>query len=198
MQRTTEVHYHEIAHMTSQTQALEGRFTEDGVHSAFGFSVVLVHDGIKTFRGSLDDVEATLTARPDGLSLEGTAKVESISIREPAEFRAHVLSEEFFDAENHPEVTFRSTSAELGDDGAARVKGELTIAGTTREVSAEGTWRGPVKGPNSLAHVAIGLETSFDRREFGFEWQMELPGGGEALAWEVGLNVHLELVQQGD
>jgi polyisoprenoid-binding protein YceI len=61
-----------------------------------------------------------------------------------------------------------------------------------------GTWRGPVKGPDSRPRVAIELETSFDRREFGFEWQMELPGGGEALGWEVGLNVHLELVRQDD
>jgi polyisoprenoid-binding protein YceI len=183
--------------MTStDTQVLDGRFTEDGIHSTFGFSVV--HNGINTFRGSLDDVAATLTAGPDGLSLEGTAKVESISIREPAVFRANVLSEAFFDAENHPEVTFRSTSVELGDDGAARVDGELTIAGTTREVSAEGTWRGPVKGFDSLARVAIELETSFDRRAFGFAWQMDLPGGGEAVAWEVGLDVHLELVQQDD
>jgi polyisoprenoid-binding protein YceI len=180
--------------MSTETHALEGRFTADGVHSAFGFSVV--HAGINTFRGSLDDVEATLTAGTDGLSLEGTAKVESISIREPAEFRAHVLSEAFFDADNHPTVRFKSTSLELGEDGAARVAGELTIAGTTREVSAGGTWRGPVKGPDSRPRVAIELETSFDRREFGIEWQMELPGGGEALAWEIGLDVHLELVQQ--
>jgi polyisoprenoid-binding protein YceI len=184
--------------MTSETQTLEGRFTEDGARSAFGFSIVVEFNGTRTFRGSLDDVAATLTAGPDGLSLEGIAKVESISIREPAEFRAHVLSEEFFDAGNHPEVTFRSTSVELDDDGAARVEGELTIAGITREVSAEGTWRTPVEGPDSLAHVAIELKTGFDRRDFGFEWQTELPSGGDALAWEVGLDVHLELVRQDD
>ena len=182
--------------MTSETQTLEGRFTEDGVHSAFGFSVV--YSGGSTFRGSLDDVEVTLSAGADGLSLEGTAKVESISIREPAQFRAHVLGKDFFDADNHPEVTFRSTSVELGDDGVARVEGELTISGTTREVSAEGAWRGPVKGPDSLAHVAIELETSFDRRDFGFEWQMDMLEGGDALTWEVGLDVHLDLVQQDD
>ena len=179
--------------MTSQTQALGGRFTEDGARSAFGFSVV--RNGSDTFRGSLDDVAATLTAGPDGLSLEGTATVESISIREPAEFRAHVLGEEFFDAGNHPEVTFRSTRVELAEDGAARVAGELTIAGATREIGAEGTWRRSLDG---RGRIAIDLETSFDRREFGFDWQMELLGGGDALAWEVGLDVHLELVRRDD
>src|SRR5919107_5048417 len=111
--------------MSSTTQALDGRFTDDGVNSTFGFSIV--RNGNDTFRGSLDDVAATLTAGPDGLALEGTAKVESISIREPAEFRAHVLSEEFFDAGNHPEVTFRSTSVDLAEEGTARVAGDLTI-----------------------------------------------------------------------
>jgi polyisoprenoid-binding protein YceI len=182
--------------MRTETQALEGRFTEDGVRSVFGFAVV--YNAIHTFRGLFGDVQAILAAGPDGLSLEGTARVESISIREPAEFRAHVLSEEFFDAENHREVTFSSTSVELGDDGAARVEGELTIAGTTRAVSAEGTWRTPAGEPDSRSRVAIDLETSFDRRDFGFEWQMDLPGGGEALAWDVALNIHLELVQQDD
>ena len=177
--------------MSPETQALEGRFTEDGGRSAFGFSIV--RNGGDTFRGSLDAVAAILTDGPDGLSLQGKATVESISIREPAEFRAHVLGEEFFDAEHHPEVTFRSTGVELDEDGAARVDGELTIAGTTREVSAKGTWRTSLDSPG---RVAIDLETSFDRREFGFDWQMELPGGGEALAWEVGLDVHLELVRQ--
>jgi polyisoprenoid-binding protein YceI len=180
--------------MTTDTRSLAGTFTEDGARSAFGFSVVYYFNGSKTFRGSLDDVEATLTALPDGLFLGGTAQVYSISIREPAELRAHVLSDDFFDADNHPEVTFRSTRVELADDGAARVEGDLTIAGTTREVSAQGTWR----GPDSLARVAIDLETSIDRRDFGFEWQMDVPGGGEALAWDVGLDVHLELVQQDD
>ena len=34
-----------------------------------------------------------------------------------------------------------------------------------------------------------------DRRDFGFDWQMELPGGGDALAYDVTLEVSLELVQ---
>ena len=177
--------------MSSTTQALDGRFTDDGVNSTFGFSIV--RNGNDRFRGSFDDVAATLTAGPDGLSLEGTAAVESISIREPAEFRAHVLGAEFFDAANHSQLAFRSTGVELGDDGAARVAGALTIAGATREVSAEGSW-----SLDSPGRITIELRTSFDRRHFGFDWQMELPGGGDALAWEVGLEVHLELVPHDD
>jgi polyisoprenoid-binding protein YceI len=180
--------------MTTETRPLEGTFTQDGARSGFGFSVVYFFQGSKTFRGSLDDVEATLTAGPDGLFLGGTAQVESISIQEPVELRAHVLSDDFFDADNHPEVTFRSTSVELREDGAARVEGELTIAGMTREVSGTGTW----SGPDAVGRVVIELATSIDRRDFGFEWQMDVPGGGLALAWQVDLDIHVELVRQED
>ena len=68
------------------TKAIEGTYEADQIHSVFGFSVV--HNGISTYRGSLDDVSATLHADGDGLELEGAAKVESISIHEPEEFRA--------------------------------------------------------------------------------------------------------------
>jgi polyisoprenoid-binding protein YceI len=175
------------------TRAIEGTYESDPVHSVFGFSVV--HNGISTFRGTLDDVSATLRADGDGLRLEGAAKVESISIRDPQEFRAHVLSEEFFDAANHPEVIFRSSSVELSEDGRARVEGELTVAGKSKPVTAAGTYREPIDGPDGNERVGFDLETKFDRRDFGFDWQMELPSGGDVLDWDVTLTVHLELVK---
>ena len=52
--------------MTSAIQALEGTFTEDGAGSAFGFSIFVDFNGGMTFRGTLDDVSATLTAEDDG------------------------------------------------------------------------------------------------------------------------------------
>jgi polyisoprenoid-binding protein YceI len=185
--------------MTTTADAVktfEGTYATDPIHSVFGFSVL--HNGISAFRGTLDDVNATLTADDGEVSLEGAAKVESISIREPEQFRAHVLGEEFFDAANHPEVRFRSTSVELGDDGSASVEGELTIAGTTRAVSAAGSYTGPIDGPDGNQRGALELEAKFDRREYGFEWNMELPGGGNVLDWDVTLEIHLELVRASD
>ena len=175
------------------TKAIEGTYEADAIHSVFGFSVV--HNGISTYRGTLDDVSATLRAGAE-LELEGAAKVESISIREPAEFRAHVLGEEFFDAAEHPEVRFHSDTIELGEDGRAQVVGRLEIAGTTEEVTATGTFTEPIEGPDT-ERLAFELEAKFDRRDFGFDWQMELPSGGDVLDWDVTLNVHLELVKAG-
>src|SRR5215470_10997250 len=98
---------------------LAGTYNSDPVHSSFGFAVK--YQGISLFRGTLDEVNATLV---DG-QLDGAAKVESISIRTPEQFRAHVLSDDFFGADKFPEVKFTSTSIDLREDGTAEVEGEL-------------------------------------------------------------------------
>jgi polyisoprenoid-binding protein YceI len=174
--------------MTTAVQPLEGTYTADPIHSSLEFGVR--YSGISNFRGTLDDVSATLGAGHGELALEGAARAESISIHNPPQFRAHVLGPEFFDAKRHPEVTFRSTGVELADDGTARVEGDLTIKGITRPVLATGTWSVSDAGKAGLV-----LETSFDRRDFGFDWQMALPGGGEALDWQVTLTVNLVLAR---
>jgi polyisoprenoid-binding protein YceI len=109
--------------------------------------------------------------------------------------REHLLGPEFFDAERHPEITFRSTAIRLADDGRAEVAGELTIRGITRPVSASGRYSPP--RPASYGEVAgLQLKTSFDRREFGFDWQMELPGGGDAVGWDVEVEIDLLLMRE--
>jgi len=114
--------------MAATSTPLAGAYTADPIHSSFGFAVR--YQGVSVFRGTLDGVQATLA----GGRLEGTAQVESISIRTPEQFRAHVLSAEFFDAANHPEVTFESTELDLREDGTAVVKGDLTIKGITKPI----------------------------------------------------------------
>jgi len=182
--------------MTTATQPFTGTFIADPVHSSFGFGVL--YSGTGKFRGTLDDVSATLTAGEDGLTLEGAAQVESISIRTPEMFRAHVLGPDFFDADNHPQVTFKSTAVELAEDGTARVDGELTVAGVTRPIAAAGTWAEPVPAAGGGLRAGLEIATVIDRRDFGFEWQMELPNGGEALAYDVTLEVNLALLQKDE
>jgi polyisoprenoid-binding protein YceI len=179
--------------MTTAVQPFSGTYLADPIHSSFGFAVS--YAGAGKFRGTLDDVSATLTPGDDGLALEGSAKVESISIQNPPQFRAHVLGPEFFDAETHPVVTFRSTEVELAEDGTARLDGELTIAGVTRPVAIAGTWAEPAAAAGGGLRAGLELATVIDRRDFGFEWQMALPSGGDALGYEVTLDVSLALFQ---
>jgi len=176
--------------MTTATQPFSGTYTADPVHSSFGFAVR--YQGVSLFKGTLSEVEAKLT---DG-RLEGSAKVESISIRTPDQFRQHVLGGEFFDAANHPEVTFTSSDLELREDGTATVQGELTIKGITRPVTAAGTWIAPTGDAFGSTRGHLNLEAVIDRSEFEMNWNAPLPSGGNALANEVTLTVELSLIEQ--
>ena len=124
-------------------QPFSGTYRAQPVPSSFAFAVR--HSGVFWYRGSLSDVTATLRAEPDvdALTLEGSARVDSISVVEPAAMRASVLGPNFFDAEHHPEITFRSTSVRLADEDQVEVDGELTIRGATRPVSASGQYAPP-------------------------------------------------------
>ena len=125
--------------MTSvAVQPFLGTYRALPVPSTFAFAVR--HSGVFWYRGSLSDVAATLRGDGDALALEGSARVDSISVAEPAAMRASVLGPEFFDAERHPEIMFRSTAVRLAADGEAEVDGELTIRGVTCPVAARGRY----------------------------------------------------------
>jgi len=180
---------------TTAVQPLAGTYTADPVHSSFGFAVLYM--GVSTFRGTLGDVSATVAVGADGVSIEGAAEVESISIRTPQQFREHVLGEDFFDVANHPQVAFSSSRVEVGEDGRALVDGELTIRGTTLPVHAEGAWtpEGELFGQRK---AGLRLEATVDRTAYGLDWNADLPTGGKALANEVTLTVELALVPAAD
>ena len=175
---------------TATTPLLSSTYNADPVHSSFGFAVR--YQGVSIFKGTLDGVQATLA----GGRLEGTAQVESISIRTPEQFRAHVLSAEFFDAANHPEVTFESTELDLREDGTAVVKGDLTIKGITKPIEATGSWTAPAADAFGNTRGHLNLEAVIDRSEWDMNWNMPLPSGGNVLANDVTLTVEISLVAQ--
>jgi polyisoprenoid-binding protein YceI len=178
---------------TVAAQPFSGTYRAQPSASSFAFAVR--HSGVFWYRGSLSAVAATLRGDGEALALEGSAHVDSISVAEPAEMRASVLGPDFFNTEHHPEIIFRSTAVRLTDDGRAEVDGELTIRGVTRPVPASGHYAPP--RASSFGEIAgLELRTSFDRREFGFEWQAEMPGGGDAVSWDVEVDIDLLLKRE--
>jgi polyisoprenoid-binding protein YceI len=169
-------------------------FAADPVHSSVAFAVR--HMGLSDFRGSFRGVRARLTATDAGLSLEGAVRVESISIDDPPEFRAHVVrGGDFFEADRHAELSFVSDEVKLGPDARVEVVGALTMKGVTRRVVASGTYSPPVDDPFGARRAALELRAVVDRREWGLDWQRPLPSGGDALGWTVEVTAHLELVE---
>ena len=173
---------------TLTTQLPAGTWTLDKVHSHAGFSVK--HMGVATFRGSFTDFDATLADD----RLVGVVCVESIDVRDE-NLRAHLLSPEFFDAENTPEIRFESVALR-GTDAQLVVEGDLTIKGVTQRVEGTGSISAPHANISGGESVGIELETIVDRTAFGLDWNAPLPKGGFALGNDVKLSVHLELVSQ--
>ena len=172
---------------TTATQIPAGTYGVDAVHSTVGFAVK--YNGVANFRSRFGAFDAQLA---DGV-LTGSAHVSSIEIDDP-NFKGHLLSEEFFNVDATPTVTFRSTDIRIAEDGSAEVDGELTIRGTTKSVTATGTYSAGADAWGN-ERVAFELQTKVDRREFGLNWQNALPNGNDSLAWDVVLTVDLQLVK---
>lgn len=173
---------------TTVTEIPAGTYVLDPVHSTIGFGVK--YNGLATFRSSFEKFDAQVA---DGV-LTGTADVSSVAVDEP-NFKGHLLTGDFFDAEAAPTITFRSTDVKVDSDGKAEVTGDLTIKGTTKSVVATGTVAAGAD-PYGNERVAFELSTTIDRREFGINWQNALPNGGDAVAWDVTITVDLQLVKQ--
>ena len=119
----------------------------------------------------------------------------SVQIDEP-NLKGHLLSPEFFDTERFPRLRFSSSELSVAEDGAATIRGELEIRGEKREVEASGRFAQLGEDAFGKARVGLSLAASVDRRDFGLDWQAELPSGGEVLDWRVAVAVELELVAE--
>ena len=162
-----------------------GTYHADPVHSALGFEVRYM--GIAFFKGAVKDFGATLA---DG-KLAGAARIESLETKDE-NLHAHLLSPEFFDAAEHPEVTFTGEVVPAGE--GVEVDGEITIKGVTKPAVLRGELTGPQTDPYGNTRYGLELTTKIDRTEFGLNWNADMPDGTKALANDVTLKAELSLV----
>jgi polyisoprenoid-binding protein YceI len=172
--------------------ALTGTWRADTTHSWVAFEIP--HNVISRFRGEIQDFDAALDAGGAAPVLIGHARVQSIVTRDES-LNAHLGSPEFFDAERHPEIGIASTGFEV-DGEHVRIPIDLTIKGVTQPAVLEGSLAGPIADPFGGTRIALDLETTVDRRSFGLDWNLPLPGGGLYLGNDVTLVARLELVEE--
>ncbi|HET8566839.1 MAG TPA: YceI family protein [Solirubrobacterales bacterium] len=167
-----------------------GTWSVDPVHSSVTFAVT--HNGVTTFRSGFERYDAKLIGGEQA-RLEGTVEVESIDIDEEM-LKDHLLSPEFFDAQRFPQLRFTSSGLSVADDGTLRVVGDLEIRGETRKVEAAGRFAQLGGDLAGKARVGLSISATVDRRDFGLDWQAQLPSGGDVLDYAVTISVELELV----
>lgn len=183
--------------MSTQTVKQEvpaGTYAVDPVHSSVTFAIT--HNGVATFRSGFAAYEARLTGG-DEPALEGSVDVASIKIDEE-QLKGHLLSPDFFDTSRYPQLRFRSSALDVAEDGTATLRGELEIRGETREVEASGKFGQLGADLAGNARVGLSIAAEVDRRDFGLDWNAELPSGGEVLDYAVAINVELELVEEAE
>ena len=78
------------------------------------------------------------------------------------------------------------------------LRGELEIRGEKHEVEASGRFGRIGADLGGNARVGLSLAASVDRRDFGLDWNAELPSGGEVLDYAVEIAVELELVEEAE
>jgi polyisoprenoid-binding protein YceI len=158
----------------------------DPVHSNVAFEVE--YAGVSIFRGSFRDFDATL----EGSALEGSARVASVDVKDE-QLSGHLQSPDFFDAERHPEISFRADELTLADGGA--VAGSCELA--TKPVELHGRLAAaPSVDPFGRERLGLSLETAIDRNEFGVAWNAPNQSGGNYLGDEVTLKADLTFVRQ--
>ena len=172
---------------TSTTAIPAGTWNLDTVHSSIGFAVQ--YAGVGTFRGTFDEFGATLV---DG-RLEGVTKVTTVRVDDP-NLAGHLQSPDFFDAEQYPELRFASKAIER-DGEQVSIEGDLTIRGITQPVESAGSVTGPLTDAFGRQRIAFDVETTVNRQDYGLTWNMELPGGGQALGDDVTITATLAFVQ---
>jgi polyisoprenoid-binding protein YceI len=107
----------------------------------------------------------------------------------------HLRSDDFFNAETYPTMTFRSTSIERdGED--YKIRGDLTIRDITRPVVFEAEYGGIVKDPWGNQRAGFVAETTINRRDFGLNWSAVIETGGAVVADKVKIKLHIEAVRQ--
>jgi polyisoprenoid-binding protein YceI len=165
----------------------------DPTHSYIGFSVR--HMMVTQQRGQFHAVTGTLHLNRADLAqsaVEASIDVESIDTH-VAQRDEHLRSADFFDAANHPKISFVSRSIQPRADGRLSIAGELTIRGTTRAVVLDAD---PIseesKDPFGMIKVGSSATTQISRKEFGLVWNTLLESGGVAVGDEVKITLELQ------
>jgi polyisoprenoid-binding protein YceI len=176
-----------------QTRTIpSGTWEVDPVHSSIGFEVK--HLGISLFRGGFIRFAGRIVVGDGAPStVEGTIDPDSIDVKDET-LAGHLRSPDFFDIENHPQISFTSTAIEPGGDGFKLV-GDLTIRGITKPVELDVRVEGIGIGPDGSERVALSAEGTIDRNDYGMTWNADLGNGNTALGGEVRLLLSAEAVR---
>jgi polyisoprenoid-binding protein YceI len=169
-------------------------FIIDSVHSHVGFSVK--HMMVSTVRGQFRKFDGKIRLDADNFaksSFEGEIDVASIDTGN-SDRDNHLRTNDFFDAPNHPKITFKSTNIVARGGNEYLVHGDLTIRGVTKPVALDVEFSGTAKNPYGKTVAGLSASAVVNRKDFGVNFNAILETGGVAVGEKVKLELELEAV----
>jgi polyisoprenoid-binding protein YceI len=184
-------------HAGDDLSPLAGTWEVDPTHSALEFVAryamfTLVRGRFTSFSGTVVIDPLHPQATQIDVDIDASSVDTAMAVRD-----AHLLSEEFFDVERHPKLSFRSRGATVLAAGRYTVHGELTIRGITQPVRLVVDLLG--RAPDVQGNPRLGLKATakVQRAVWGITWNAPVLGGGVALAEEVDLELDVSLIPTG-
>ena len=168
----------------------------DNSHSKIGFSVT--HLVITEVDGFFKDFNASVISDEEsfeGSKIEFTAKTASI-FTDNTKRDEHLRSDDFFNAEKFPNLTFVSKSFTKVNDKKYKLVGDLSIRDVTKEVVLDVVYNGTIKDPWGNTKAGFKLNGVINRFDYGLKWNAAIETGGLVVGENVKINANLELVQK--
>ena len=168
-----------------------GTFHLDPAHTRVGF--VATHMMFTKVRGHFPEVSGTVTLAEDPTDsvVEVTIKTGSVDTSAPDRDN-HLRSEDFFDAEKYPEMTFRSTSIRHLGGPDFIVTGELTIRDVTKPIDLAVTFEGVGVNPYGAEVAGVSARAEVNREDWGLTWNTALETGGVLVGKKVILEIEAQ------
>ncbi|WP_348797732.1 YceI family protein [Flavobacterium adhaerens] len=167
----------------------------DPTHSEIGFKVK--HMMFTNVSGKFTTYDSVITTEDDNFekaTIEFSADINSINTNN-TDRDNHLKSGDFFDAENHPKLTFKATSfTQKGDD--YELTGDLSIRGISKSVTFPAEFSGLMKDPWGNTKAGLNIDGKINRKDWGLNWNSALETGGVLVGEEVKLNIELQLIKQ--
>lgn len=168
----------------------------DPLHSEIEFKVK--HLMITNVTGHFAEYDATVEAGAEDFSdakISFEANVNSVSTKN-AQRDEHLKGADFFDAANHPKITFTSTEVKKKDAENFILKGDLSIRGVTKPVELNVEYNGITVDPWGQTKAGFELTGKINRKDFGLSWSATTEAGGLVVSDDVRLILGVQLVKQ--
>ena len=180
--------------VTTRTVLPTGTWTVDPAHSGVEFSAK--HLGIATVRGAFNEFEGSFEVGEDGSArARGTVEVASIDTNEDQR-DAHLRSEDFFQAEVHPQLSFESTEIRPLDEDTFLIHGDLTMRGVTRPIVLEAELEGTEIDPWGNERVALEARGELNRRDWNMTFNQALGSGNMLVSDKIKLSLDISAIKR--